>query len=167
MNKKAADYFTKLASWLLLMLPIAFGMFFILQWMIVQEVEYIVSTPRDMNPFIYSQRLIGSADCFAYEDNLGYTNPVTIDFNKFSERSTWETCYNIKNKEYYAFKLVLYNYIIQEDANNPYQLNKLIETNSSNFESKKFYSLFDEKDVFIFKDNKFEIGVIEIYVQNR
>lgn len=114
------------------------GACIILLYIISEESSDIIQIPKGLGNFVFVQMFLNNPECFAYQDlEIGRIYPGIIDLEKFtSER--FDSCY----KGDIQFRLKIKD--------------KIVET--SDFKMKKGY----EKQILIFKDNKFEEGKIYI-----
>ncbi len=113
-----------------------------------------VEIPKNVEERILMERFYNSPDCFAYEDENSRTYLNTIDWNKFKSNTAINKCLpSIGSK--YAFKLEL---------DNPEGIGRLSVT-TTNWAGGSDFRL-DQRNVFVYHDNKIQNSKLSIFIQN-
>lgn len=155
-NKKATENWV-LDSILFLILSVIILGFSILIFLVI--IDYFASKdveiPKGVEEFILIERFYNSPDCFAYQDEqTGRVYQKSIDLNKFKDKASLSKCFLSSNPKY-AFKLEL---------ENPENQEKIVITTPDWANNADFR--LEQRDVFIYLDNKIENRKLSISIQN-
>ena len=111
MNKKAF-YAADTAPFYAIFAIVVSVLFIFFTLILSHYTENTAEIPKNLEPYLLSQRFLRSPECFTYEDISGRSYSNVIDPTKFTQ-DRLNTCYNLEDQEAPAFKLTLNKETIQ------------------------------------------------------